>query len=129
MAGCTPTCVLLLPVLLCSCSLFSSDTPPNRCERAEGVLQEAYTLACQGKTDTCCFCRCWSDGQKEYDQAQYRAIGTCVCLTAKEDRSCLCEDQRLAVADKCLADQEACQTEAISFVTTESGLCTLTPLD
>lgn len=129
MAGRTLTCGLSLSVLLCSCSLFSSDTPPNRCERAEDVIQGAYTRACQGQTDTCCFCRCWSDGQKEYDQAQYRADGTCECLKAKEDRNCLCEDQRLAVAEKCLEDQEACQTEAVSFVTGESGLCTLTPLD
>jgi hypothetical protein len=129
MPGWTPSCVLSLSVLLCSCSLFSSDSPPNRCERAEDVLEEAYAQACQGKTDTCCFCRCWSDGKKEYDQAQYRADGNCECLTAKEDRTCLCEDQRLAVAEKCLENQDTCQTQAMEFVTGESGLCTLTPLE
>jgi hypothetical protein len=128
MAGPAPTCMLLLPFLLCACDLFSTGTPPNRCERAEDVVRDAYTRACEGQADACCFCRCWSDGRKEYDQAQYRADGTCECLNAKEDRSCLCEDQRLTVAEKCLQDQEACQTEAADFISGESGLCTLTPI-
>ena len=119
---------LSLPVLLCSCSLFTSDNPPNRCEQAEDLLREAYTQACQGQADTCCFCRCWSDGRKEYDQAQYRADGSCECLPAKEDRNCLCEGQRLSVAEKCLEGKETCQNQAAEFVTGESGLCTLTPL-
>ena len=129
MTGRTLSCVLALSALLCSCSLFSSDSPPNRCERAEDVLEEAYTQACQGKGDTCCFCRCFNDGRKEYDQAQFRADGTCKCLPAKEDRNCLCEGQRLTVADKCLEGRETCQNQAVEFVTGESGLCTLTPLE
>jgi hypothetical protein len=129
MAGWTTIGVLSLSVFLFSCSLFSSDSPPNRCERAEDLLEEAYTRACQGKTDACCFCRCFNDKKKEYDQAQYRADGSCECLAAKEDRTCLCENQRLAVAEKCLEDQDSCQSQAVDFVTSESGLCTLTPLD
>jgi hypothetical protein len=129
MPGRIPSCVLALSVLLCSCSLFSSDDPPNRCEQAESLLKEAYTRACEGQTDACCFCRCWSDGKKEYDQAQYRADGTCECKSAQEDRNCLCDGQRLTVAEKCLEGQEACQNQAMEFVTGESGLCTLTPLE
>lgn len=129
MAGRTLSCLLALSVLLCSCSLFSSDTPPNHCERAEDALEEAYTQACQGRGDACCFCRCWSDGKKQYDQAQYRADGACQCLEAKKDQTCLCEGQRLTIAEKCLDDQEACRGQATEFVTGESGLCTLTPLE
>jgi hypothetical protein len=129
MFGRTLSCLLALSALLCSCSLFSSDTPPNRCERAEDVLEEAYTQACQDKAAACCFCRCWNDGRKEYDQAQYRADGACQCLEAKKDRTCLCEDRRLTVAEKCLDDQETCQNQATDFVAGESGLCTLTPLE
>jgi hypothetical protein len=129
MPGWIPSCLLSLSVLLCSCSLFSSDSPPNQCERAEDLLREAYSRACEGQTDSCCFCRCWTDGKKEYDQAQYRADGTCKCLAAKEDRTCLCEDLRRAVAEKCLEGQETCQNQAVEFVTGESGLCTLTPLE
>jgi hypothetical protein len=125
----SPTGVLCLSVLLCSCSLFSTDSPPNQCERAEDLIREAYTRACAGKADTCCFCRCWSDGGREYDQARYRADGTCECLEAKPDRACRCEGERLAVAEKCLDDPESCRTQAEHFVTTESGLCTLTPID
>lgn len=128
MAGRAPGLLLSLPFLICSCSVFSTDAPPNRCQRARDLIREAYTQACQEKTDACCFCRCWSDGEKEYDQAQYRADGTCDCLETQTDRNCLCEGERLAVAEKCLENQEACRTEAANFVTAESGLCTLTPL-
>ncbi len=129
MAARPPTWALCLSLLLGSCSACSTDSPANKCERAEGLIREAYTSACEGKADTCCFCRCWSDGQREYDQEQYRADGTCECLEAKGNRACRCEGERLAVAEKCLDDPGACRARAAHFVTAESGLCTLTPMD
>jgi hypothetical protein len=100
----------------------------NECQQAAEIRALAVDPVCASYKDTCCFCKCWFDDRKTFDVNEYFQNENCIC-EVRQPNPQPCVDAALADAQQCLADQIACQQQAVEMVTdAQEGMCTMTPL-
>jgi hypothetical protein len=102
----------------------------NECEKLLDLTYDAWSEACGGKSEACCFCKCWNEGHRlnDYNSSSKKCECNVAMPSSVPDESCT--DAYKAQTKTCLDNAQTC-TDGLKRQIDDPahGRCTTTPLN